>query len=150
MKLVTTVALILGGIVSINAQEKDDQASMAGCPMMGEHGAMNARGDKGMGFSQEKTTHHFRIAADGGTIEVSSNDANDATSRAQIRQHLGHIAKMFEHGNFQIPMFVHGKMPDGATVMQQQKKNVSYKYEETVTGGLVRIRTSNPDALSGA
>lgn len=147
MKLLIAAALLLGAIAGTSGQDKDKNSSMAGCPMMGDHAAMNARGEKGMGFSQEKTTHHFGSAADGGTIEVSANEAKDETSRAQIRQHLGHIAMMFQQGNFQIPMFVHDKMPDGASVMQRKKSVISYKYEETKTGGLVRIRTSDPEAL---
>jgi hypothetical protein len=120
---------------------------MAECPMMNNHAAMNARGDKAMGFSQEKTTHHFRLTEDGGTIEVSANDPADETSLGQIRSHLGHIAKMFENGNFDVPMFVHGKNPDGVEVMKQQKTNITYSYKETKDGGLVRIRTHNAKAL---
>src|SRR5205085_7213599 len=41
-----------------------------GCGMMAvEHSA-----DEGMGFSQAKTTHHFRLTADGGVISVEAND----------------------------------------------------------------------------
>ena len=115
--------------------------------MMSGHAAMNHRGDQGMGFSQEKTTHHFRLAADGGAIEVSANDPADTTSRDQIRMHLGHIAKMFEQGNFEIPMFVHNKVPDGTVVMKKDKAAIRYTYEETKQGGLVRISTSDPEAL---
>lgn len=59
-KRTTVAALFLGAIASINAQKKDDDSSMAGCPMMSDQASMNARGEKGMGFSQEETTHHFR------------------------------------------------------------------------------------------
>ncbi len=52
---------------------------------------VNEQGDKVMGFSHEKTTHHFRLFADGGAIEVTANDAQDTKSRNQIRQHLAHI-----------------------------------------------------------
>lgn len=120
---------------------------MADCPMMNEHAAMNHRGDQGMGFSQEKTTHHFRLSADGGAIEVSANDPRDTASRDQIRMHLGHIAKMFEQGNFEIPMFVHGKLPDGAALMKKDKAAIRYTFEETQSGGSVRINTTNPEAL---
>ena len=44
-------------------------------------------------------------------------------------------------------MFVHGKMPNGTAVMQKQKASISYTFEETDGGGLVRIRTANPKAL---
>jgi len=40
--------------------------------------------------------------------------------------HLTHIAKMFTDGNFQIPMFVHDRMPPGADVMQQKKDKITY------------------------
>ena len=102
---------------------------------------------RGDGFPQEKTTHHFRLAPDGGAIEVSANDPHDQTSRGQIRMHLRHIARMFEQGDFEIPMFVHDKLPDGAAAMKKDKAAIRYTYEETKDGGRVRIRTSDPKAL---
>jgi hypothetical protein len=147
MKLLITGALISLGMTCVLADEPEKDSSMDGCPMMSDHAAMNHRGDQGMGFSQEKTTHHFRLSADGGAIEVSVNDPSDVTSRDQIRMHLGHIAKMFERGNFEIPMFVHNKVPDGADVMKKDKATIRYTYEETKQGGRVRINTSNPEAL---
>jgi hypothetical protein len=123
-------------------------SSMADCPMMKDSAAaMNTHGDKAMGFSHEKTTHHFSLAADGGAIEVLANDPSDEATRQQIRGHLGHIAQMFQEGNFQIPMLVHGKMPDGASAMREHKAQITYVYEETNSGGRVRIQTTNADAL---
>jgi hypothetical protein len=100
-----------------------------------------------MGFSHEKTTHHFILASDGGAIQVTANDLADQATRQQIRGHLSHIAKLFAEGNFQIPMLVHDKVPDGAEVMKQEKTAISYTYEETEAGGRVRIRTSDATAL---
>jgi hypothetical protein len=108
---------------------------------------LSARGDAGMGFLQDKTTHHFRLRPDGGSIEVSANDPTDKTSRDQIRAHLGHIATMFQRGNFEIPMFVHNKMPDGAATMKKDQDKIRYAYEETSSGGRVRIHTTDPEAL---
>src|SRR2546421_9659742 len=93
------------------AQEHD----MTGCPLHAEHAAhdahaeMDARGDEGMGFAQAKTTHHFRLTKDGGSIEVETNDAHDAASRTQIRAHLRQIADAFAAGDFNTPMFVHAQ-----------------------------------------
>ena len=43
------------------------------------HGAaVDNRGDKVMGFSHEKTTHHFRLYKDGGAIEVEANSRDDS------------------------------------------------------------------------
>ena len=147
MKTLVTIAVILSVTASLKAEPPKDTNSMADCPMMKDHAAMDARGDKAMGFSQQKTTHHFRLAADGGSIEVSTNDPDDQASQAQIRSHMRHIAKMFEQGNFEIPMLVHQKMPDGAAIMQQEKSSISYTYEETKAGAKVRIQANNPKAV---
>jgi hypothetical protein len=109
---------------------------------------MNERGDKAMGFSHEKTTHHFRLFADGGAIEVTANDSQDATSRDQIRTHLSHIAQMFAAGNFDAPMLTHGNTPPGVPVLQELKSEINYAYQEMENGGRVRIMTKNPEALA--
>jgi hypothetical protein len=110
---------------------------------------MNKRGDKAMGFDHLKTTHHFRLAKDGGSIEVEANDPKDTQSRDQIRMHLSHIAMMFTEGNFRIPMLVHEANPPGADVMTKLKSEIKYQYSETERGGLVRISTTNAEALQG-
>lgn len=115
----------------------------------GDHLAqVNERGDMAMGFSHQKTTHRFRLLADGGAIEVTANDAVDAESRDQIRQHLGHIAQMFGGGNFDAPMLTHGKTPPGVSVLQKLKTEISYQYEELERGGRVRITTDKKEALA--
>ena len=82
---------------------------------------VNQRGDEVMGFDHMKTTHHFRLLPDGGAIEVEANDANDAASRDQIRRHLGHIAGLFAEGNFNAPVLIHGREPDGVPTMERLK-----------------------------
>ncbi len=109
---------------------------------------MEKRGDHAMGFSHEKTTHHFRLFKDGGAIEVEANDASDYASRDQIRQHLSHIAKMFADGNFNTPMFVHDQAPPGVEIMQRHRGEIQYSFEQTDRGGRVRITTKNEDARS--
>jgi len=109
---------------------------------------VNQRGDHAMGFSHEKTTHHFRLAADGGSIEVTANDSNDAVSLEQIRMHLAHIAKLFKTGDFDKPMFTHGETPPGVPVMTRMKEEINYVFEPIDGGGRVRIRTSNPEAIN--
>jgi hypothetical protein len=60
---------------------------------------VNARGDQGMGFSHEKTTHHFHLLTDGGAIEIQSNEPADAATKEAIRQHLAVIAVKFSLGS---------------------------------------------------
>jgi hypothetical protein len=77
-----TPILILLVFVSVaQAQQKmaQDDPSHGHCEMM-------KRGEKGMGFSQQTTTHHFRLLADGGVIEIGANDPKDTAGRDQIRQ----------------------------------------------------------------
>jgi hypothetical protein len=109
---------------------------------------MEKRGDHAMGFSHEKTTHHFRLSKDGGAIEVEANDANDAASRDQIRHHLAHIAKMFADGNFKAPMLIHDQTPAGVEIMARHKGEIQYAFEQTERGARIRIATGNEDARS--
>ena len=86
-------------------------------------------GDAAMGFSHEKTTHHFLLRADGGIIQVDANSAEDRESREQIQSHLGHIATMFAAGDFNTPMLVHSVIPPGTAAMTKLKADIKYTYE---------------------
>ncbi len=108
---------------------------------------VNERGDHAMGFSHEKTTHHFHLTAGGGAIEVTANDSHDAASQAQIRVHLSHIAKLFKEGDFSTPMFIHDEAPAGVPTMKRLKADISYTFERIEFGARVRIATANAEAL---
>ena len=109
---------------------------------------VNARGDQGMGFSHEKTTHHFHLLADGGAIEIESNGPSDALSQEAIRQHLTMIAAKFSQGDFAIPMFIHATVPPGVETMKQLKSKITYEAENTERGAQLRIITHDAEALS--
>ena len=108
---------------------------------------MDKRGDHVMGFSHEKTTHHFLLTKDGGTIEVAANDPADTASRDEIRGHFTHIAKKFAAGDFNAPILIHEQTPPGVPVMQKLKKEIEYAYEPTAKGARVRITTKNAKAI---
>jgi len=112
-----------------------------------QHSAMMNRGDAGMGFSQEKTTHHFILLKHGGAIQVSANDPKDDASRDHIRMHLSHIAKMFSEGDFHTPMFIHDTTPPGVPTMEKLHSEIRYQYEQTDSGAKIMIATANPKAL---
>jgi hypothetical protein len=133
MKTKLTAALLLASAVTL---AQDDH-----------HGAVEKRGDHVMGFSHEKTTHHFRLFADGGAIEVTANDPKDTDTRDQIRMHLSHMSGMFAEGNFRAPILIHDRVPPGVPVLQRLKSEVSYRFEEIEGGGRVRIVTKNKEAL---
>ena len=117
-------------------------------PAHDHHSAVDARGDRVMGFSHEKTTHHFRLYEDGGAIEVEANSAADTASRDQIRGHLRHIATMFAAGNFNAPMLIHDQTPPGVPTMQKLKPEISYRFRQTTRGAAVDIVTANREALA--
>ena len=114
-----------------------------------EHAAgVDSRGDQGMGFSHQATAHHFTLTAQGGVISADAVDPADTATRDSIRAHFGHIAKAFSEGDFDLPMFIHDRMPPGAETMQRLRSEITYRTEPTARGARVLIRTRNPDALA--
>lgn len=138
------------------------QASEPTCPMHAQHQAQAAQGSAGhdhlagvnergahhMGFDQQTTTHHFRLSATGGAIEVTANDAADAAGTAQIRAHLQEITQLFAAGDFAKPMAIHDQVPPGVETMTARRAEISYGYEELPAGGGVRIEATSPEALA--
>ena len=143
MKLILVIALAVG-VFSHSSQKPESQTD---CPMHASHTQVNARGEQGMGFSQTATTHHFLLNANGGAIQVEAKDPADFTNRNQIRVHLEHIAKAFQNGDFDIPMFVHDTVPPGVPQMKRLQRDIHYSYEETPSGGRVLISSANKEAL---
>lgn len=113
-----------------------------------DHDAMlNQRGDHVMGFSHDKTTHHFELNQDGGIIEVRANDLKDTESRDQIRSHFRHIVQMFAAGNFNVPMLVHAQEVPGTAAMSQLKDQLHWELHETPRGAKILITADNKPAL---
>jgi hypothetical protein len=145
----TVIALLLSCGLQLGAQD------MPSCPMHKEQANQSSQhqaevdqhGDEAMGFPHDKTTHHFRLYADGGAIEVTANDSKDLENSQSIRAHLTHISTMFSHGDFSVPMFVHDQVPPGVRVMKEKRAEISYSFQELPGGGRVQIKTTNPAAL---
>jgi hypothetical protein len=133
---------------SSSEQKENTQGSQVMCPMHDAHSRMNERGEKGMGFSQTATTHHFLLNSNGGVIEVGVKDPADASARNSIRMHLAHITQAFQDGDFDIPMFVHDTVPPGVPEMKSLRKNIHYSLEEIPNGGRVVISSSDKEALA--
>ncbi len=110
---------------------------------MDHHKMVDRRGDQVMGFSHEKTSHRFVDAKDGGAIEATVKDESDAAQLAAIRKHFKLIAQRFAHGDFSMPMAIHGKLPDGAAEMKAGGKRVQYRYEEMEKGARVNVSTAD-------
>ena len=125
---------------------------MQSCPAHKDHAehaaSVDARGDAAMGFAHDRTIHHFRLAPDGGSIEVTANASADTASVEAIRGHLSHIARMFSEGDFQVPMIVHDRVPPGVSVMQSRKRSIHWTYEKLPAGGRVVASTRDRKALA--
>jgi hypothetical protein len=138
-KLSSVVAALVLGSASLAAQS---------APSSHHHGDVATRGAAVMGFDQAKTVHHFRLHADGGSIEVVVTDPADRTDLDAIRSHLPHIAQLFQQGRFDLPMLVHDTDVPGTAELSRLTSVVRYTYAETPTGGRVDVVTTNADALS--
>jgi hypothetical protein len=134
------IAVSVGGSVLL-AQEKGSEPSC-------HHAKVDDRGDHVMGFDHAKTSHHFLLSKSGGSIEASASDPDDVATVEAIRGHFAHIAGMFAEGNFEAPMLIHDRIPPGVPTLKRQKALIEWKFEETPSGGRVRITTKNAEALA--
>jgi hypothetical protein len=123
--------------------------ALSGTTIDAQHSQMKARGAAAMGFDQDAAQHHFLLFDDGGAIEVTAVRGADTATRSAIRGHLQTIAREFANGVFDAPFATHAETPAGVPALQQFKASLTYTYEDTASGGRVRIRTSHPDALEG-
>jgi hypothetical protein len=128
-------ALVLLCAVALATGQQDHKASVD------EHG------DKVMGFSHEKTTHHFVLTADGGLIEARANDIKDTASLDQIRGHFQHIVRMFADGNFNAPMLVHSQNVPGTATMTRLKAGLHWSLQDLPRGARITITADNQEAL---
>ena len=112
------------------------------------HRDLLTRGAGAMGFDQERTVHRFVLYPDGGAIEVTVKEASDQANLQTIRRHLEEIAALFKAGDFGKPALTHGQQVPGTVEMTRLKDRVTYLYEETPAGGLVRIVTRDAEALA--
>lgn len=120
------------------------------CPMHASHmnsdahhAIVETHGDHAMGFPHDKTTHHFRLAETGGSIEVTANDSKDLANIDAIRMHFEHISKAFGEGDYSTPMLVHDMIPPGVTTMKLLKEKIHFEYHAVDNGGRVSIASDD-------
>jgi hypothetical protein len=110
------------------------------------HAMVESHGDHAMGFPQAKTTHHFRLAENGGSIEVTANDPKDSFNIDAVRMHLEYISKAFGEGDYSTPMLVHDTIPPGITTMKLLRERIHFEYHAVNNGGHVSIASDDPIA----
>ena len=141
---ITLVGLLAAGASLLVAQPPQPQVH----DHEGHHREMLQRGAQAMGFDQERTVHHFLLYDDGGAIEVSVKEASDHVNLHAVRQHLQDIAGRFKAGDFSKPALTHARQVLGTAEMTRLKNRIAYQYEETPTGGRVRMVTHDAGALA--
>ncbi|HET7440324.1 MAG TPA: hypothetical protein VFJ47_03410 [Terriglobales bacterium] len=120
------------------------------CLAYGQQDQPNAKSEHQahvMGFSQEKTSHHFELNQEGGVIEVRTNDIKDTESRDQVRGHFKHIVQMFSAGNFNDPMLVHEQEVPGTAAMSRLKRDIHWGFGEIPRGARISIVADNKEAV---
>ena len=110
--------------------------------------ALKKRGAEAMGFDQDATTHHFKLAPSGGSIEITVKNEKDEAVITAVRSHLRSISADFARGDFDKPFQTHEEVPPGVPEMQKGRQKITYRYEELPQGGAVRIETKDPQALA--
>lgn len=111
------------------------------------HASVDQHGDQVMGFSHEKTTHHFELNYEGGAIDVRADDVKDTESRDQIRSYFHHIVQMFSIGNFNAPMLVHRTNVPGTITMTKLKDQLHWSMTEPPRGARITVTADNKPAL---
>lgn len=136
-------SIVVVGLASSPVAAQDP----ATCPLHQQH-TNQVRGEQAMGFSQARTTHHFRLSPRGGSIEVHVNAPGDHELREQVVMHLQKIGRQFSQGDFSSPLAVHGEEPAGVRPLQQFARSITYTFEAGELGGRVVISTGNGRALA--
>jgi hypothetical protein len=108
--------------------------------------AMDARHGEAVGDNPMMLEHQFVSLPDGGDI-VLERQIHEDLGINQIRAHLLLISRSFANGDFTTPGFVHDKPVPGTDVMAERASKISYTVEDTEHGGIVHIRTDDPEAL---
>ena len=123
-------------------------AEEASCPHHAEHQKqVDEQGDRVMGFTRDKATHHFQLKKDGGVILAEAIDASDMESIGNIRKHFVEIATEFSRGEFSKPKEIHHRVPPGVDEMTEHRDAITYRFSELSKGGEIRIQTENEEAL---
>jgi|KBSSwiStaDraftv2_1062776.scaffolds.fasta_scaffold1018660_2 hypothetical protein len=108
--------------------------------------AMDMRHGEVVGTDPMALEHQFVSQPDGGDI-ILERQIHEDMGINQIRAHLLLISRSFARGDFSLPGFVHEKPVPGTVVMAQRAGQISYTVEDLPHGGVVHIRTEDPEAL---
>ena len=146
-------AVVMGLAVASSSWAEQEKVE---CPMHAAHQAqkkththrdgVDARHDEATAVSHDASIHHFVLHPDGGRIQLEVTDEADVAARDRIRAHLVRVAREFARGQFDLPMFIHDRVPPGVETMRRKKAEIRYRYTATEKGGQVDISTASAEA----
>jgi hypothetical protein len=147
------VSTCIVALVSIAACDASTRTQSVGAPEPltaqeadSAYKAMDMRHGRVVGDDPMAMAHQFEATPDGGDI-ILERQIHDEMGITQIRAHLLLIARSFARGDFALPGFVHEKPIPGTQVMAERASRIAYTVEDLPHGGVVHIRTTDPDAL---
>ena len=116
----TPSTLTLAALFAVTAPAQGHDCPMA--PSHDHRAAVDRRHDDATGVGHEASRHQFRLARDGGSIQLEVTNANDAEGRDRIRTHLRAITAAFAAGDFALPRRIHDQLPPGAEAMAARSR----------------------------
>ncbi len=138
------MSLLIATLIAVGLADGQEHTN---CPMHPDSSkpteAVAQRHEEATGIANHGTSHHFVLTKDGGQIELNGSPE----AREGIRSHLQAIARAFAAGDFSIPSRIHDRTPPGVDTMKELKGAISYRFEKSEDGGIVRIATADPAAL---
>lgn len=96
-----------------------------------------------MPFDMSETIHVFRMTDSGGVQKVLVRNTREADQIVLIRQHLGHEAEMFKHGNYSDPTKLHGVDMPGIAELSANPAKVNVSYSELPEGAQIIFETDD-------
>jgi hypothetical protein len=140
-------------IVSVAACDASKRAQEVGAPEPvtaqqadSAFKSMDQRHGMVVGEDPMALEHQFVSQPDGGDI-ILERQIHEDMGINQIRAHLLLISRSFARGDFTLPGFVHEKPVPGTVMMAQLADRIVYTVEDLPHGGVVHMRTTDPDAL---
>jgi hypothetical protein len=106
-----------------------------------------AHGAQVMPFDQKVTMHMFTPTGNGGSVEVMVHN-NDPKQIALVREHLRMEAARFAKGEYSDPAYIHGSDMPGLSTLESRPHDVSVRYENASTGGIITLASVDPEMVS--
>jgi len=101
-----------------------------------------------MPFDMSRTIHVFKMTESGGIQKVLARNPNETDQILLIRQHLGHEAVMFKHGNYSDPTKLHGVDMPGIAELRANPSKVRVSYSELPEGAQIVFETKDLSMLT--